>query len=445
MAMKKFFYSKKLASTVLVLGSVMLSLFLGEFCLRMLGYQPSIYKKTDGFEKVDSLIEYKNFTTDELGIYKFSTWVSDSFPKYFDPKSGKIENELLANSLYNIDQIDYVHQSFFRLSDPDAFNTLHWIGTRWYQKDDESTRTANFYRSLLKKVQLSFLDSAIVAYLKKPFNEEGFRSISFKAKCGNKKRILLIGDSFVYGMCARPFYNSFYDILLSEGYCVFNAGIPGTDPAQYAAIAEKYVPLLKPDLVIVCFYPGNDYMQYERKVSSGFPHEHIINAGFLSSNVGGNYYSAEEVYHIYLKHLSIPETTMFNRLCCKSVISTLLWSILAQVGLVEQPCNLAINSMLLGTDKTIITTKKYVDRWNEICTNNGARHINIIIPEYFGKKTGDWLQPNIDIIDSIFEASCIYPDSFSFKNDFPKGDYHFNNTGHKKFAKSLANAIDETD
>ena len=48
------------------------------------------------------------------------------------------------------------------------------------------------------------------------------------------------------------------DIVSRQGYLTFNTGIPGTAPNQYAYLAEKYIPLLDPDIVAVMFFWGNE-------------------------------------------------------------------------------------------------------------------------------------------------------------------------------------------
>jgi hypothetical protein len=64
-----------------------------------------------------------------------------------------------------------------------------------------------------------------------------------------KTKVMLVGDSFAWGMSANPVYNSYADFLLAKGYCVYNLGIIGTDPAQYEAVVKKYTPILQPDVI----------------------------------------------------------------------------------------------------------------------------------------------------------------------------------------------------
>jgi len=69
----------------------------------------------------------------------------------------------------------------------------------------------------------------------------------------------------VWGSHATPIDSCFVDLLDSEEtFLCYNAGVPGTDPAQYAAIADLYVPLLRPDFTVVAVYLANDLMSEPR-------------------------------------------------------------------------------------------------------------------------------------------------------------------------------------
>src|SRR5690606_31822779 len=128
---------------------------------------------------------------------------------------------------------------------PQEFNSLYWRVQYSLYKSQWDSPVFEAYNTIYSSPDTSDeYYTAVKRYLYHPFNKDGFRGIEFKKHRTRCKRILVIGDSFVYGMSAKPFYNSFYDILLSQGYMVYAAGIPGTDPAQYAAIAEKYIPIL---------------------------------------------------------------------------------------------------------------------------------------------------------------------------------------------------------
>lgn len=96
-------------------------------------------------------------------------------------------------------------------------------------------------------------------------NSLGFRDREFDAG-DNKIRIVAIGDSFTFGWgvensCAWP--KVLEEKLASMGHNVevANLGQPGGNPATYVRIAEKAIPILKPQLTVVAVLQGDDLEQ----------------------------------------------------------------------------------------------------------------------------------------------------------------------------------------
>ena len=84
-------------------------------------------------------------------------------------------------------------------------------------------------------------------------NNEGFRTnnINTLLSSPRKNRVLLIGDSFAWGLTAKPIFNCFGDLLDQTEYVVYNTGIPGIGPNQYELAAKTYIPIIKPKYVLV--------------------------------------------------------------------------------------------------------------------------------------------------------------------------------------------------
>lgn len=408
-----------------------------EIILRLLGYQPGVFRKIDGFQKVDSLVFYKNFETDEEGIYKFSKWVSDSLVKYYDPKWGRIANPEVKSALYPIDNLDDIFKCHKYITNPELFNPL--LKTLFFKADWESATLREYRRAL--SVPDDYTDEwhkAVKNYLFRPFNTEGFRSIEFKKHKTKRKRVFIIGDSFVYGMSAFPFYNSFNDFLLAQGYMIYSAGIPGTDPAQYSAIAQKYVPLLKPDLVIVCFFPGNDLMPFMRDPKQNEPHEYVTNAGFYQSNINGKYFNAREAYSQYLVSISIPASeNCVDNVMSQTAISSILWGFLflKDIPPIEVSTPMA---------EQISNTKIYIDKISGVCAAQKIPLAFVVLPNTNAENVNKqkFLEQDTTTLCSIFGHDYYYLSSFELSKHFPKNDYHFNNAGHQLFAEYLKGIID---
>jgi hypothetical protein len=97
-------------------------------------------------------------------------------------------------------------------------------------------------------------------------NSMGFRDREYPIEKESAYRIITIGDSFTYGwgveiddvwskILERELRRAGVDVE------VLNLGRGGAYPASYAQVAKKAVPLLRPDLVIICVLQGDDLAQ----------------------------------------------------------------------------------------------------------------------------------------------------------------------------------------
>jgi hypothetical protein len=97
-------------------------------------------------------------------------------------------------------------------------------------------------------------------------NNLGFRDRDFAVPRSGAKRVLAIGDSFTYGwgVDAENSWPKVMERELRQGGLeieVANLGAPGAGPREYAALAGKAIPLLKPDLVVVAVLQADDLFQ----------------------------------------------------------------------------------------------------------------------------------------------------------------------------------------
>lgn len=97
-------------------------------------------------------------------------------------------------------------------------------------------------------------------------NSSGFRTHEFSIKSPATKRIMLIGDSMIFGMgvddsetvsaCMNSFSGAPRDTV--KKIEVFNLGIPGYNTVQEYAVARDYISKLEPDLLVLGLFVGND-------------------------------------------------------------------------------------------------------------------------------------------------------------------------------------------
>lgn len=97
-------------------------------------------------------------------------------------------------------------------------------------------------------------------------NKLGFRDHEYPLNKKKKQRITVIGDSFTFGWGVNAedcWVKILENDLTKTGLDVevLNLGKGGASPVDYAQIAEKTIPFLKPDLVVVCVLQANDLHQ----------------------------------------------------------------------------------------------------------------------------------------------------------------------------------------
>ena len=257
-------------------------------------------------------------------------------------------------------------------------------------------------------------------------NKEGFRSSEFN-RDSTKKNILFLGDSYTWGSKAEPISNCFVELVKKEGYNVFNTGIPGADPPQYYAIAKEYIPKLRPDIVCLMFYAGNDFISQDRIVEPFKNIFHITNAGWLSPYINNEYIeSPEKVYSYYLnKYLIGKDAPLWQRVISKSVMGTLLLSIpnrLEERKLWQQNTTLAV---------------KYINAINQFCKENNTAFYFFLIPLH--TKINSKMYDNYASIFSNITVNI--PEDISKKDFYPWPNGHLTNEGHAKYAKCILKVI----
>jgi len=123
---------------------------------------------------------------------------------------------------------------------------------------------------------LVFLRHSLVAYstpefhFKARINNLGFRGRDVPAARRTRHRIVTLGDSFTFGwgVDVEDSWPRVLEVRLQERGIdveVANLGQPGGYPAQYAEVAERALPLLRPDLVIVALNQADDLAQTLRE------------------------------------------------------------------------------------------------------------------------------------------------------------------------------------
>jgi hypothetical protein len=108
-------------------------------------------------------------------------------------------------------------------------------------------------------------------------NSQGFKDVEFGAKQGY--RIVGLGDSFAFGVV--PYQQNYLTLLevgLRQKYAgadVLNMGIPATGPKDYLSLFIREGLDLKPDMVLVSLFVGNDLNDPRSKPRPWYSRSHV--------------------------------------------------------------------------------------------------------------------------------------------------------------------------
>ena len=98
-----------------------------------------------------------------------------------------------------------------------------------------------------------------VRHQKHPYrlNSLGLRDEEIEPRTGGERRVLVLGDSFTFGLGVEDAGATFPALLeqrLPGGVEVLNAGLPGSLTGDWVALWEKVAPRFDPDLVLLVFF-----------------------------------------------------------------------------------------------------------------------------------------------------------------------------------------------
>ncbi|MEM7104574.1 MAG: hypothetical protein AAF502_15665 [Bacteroidota bacterium] len=414
-----------LSVTVLVI-----CLTISEIGLRLMGYQSDGIQigKQIWFKTVENLEIYEGLEGDSLGLFRATPKAIYDVNSTVDYHLGKS----IPSSKLEVDPKEYTE--IYSLSQ--VFIDLHL---------ENSDHLLSKKLTALKQKSLtefSTYESALWTYLHRPLNEYGYRSIPFDSTASVAKRVLLIGDSFTFGQVAEPIINGFADLLLASNYMVYNTGMSGTDPTHYQQIAETFIPIIEPDIVIVNFFLGNDVQYYKKEINPGFPAFYPTNAGNLNSNNYGIYLdNAQEAYEANLGSIYTP---MNLGIIGKGLKHTVIGTFFVQsINLSDRLSPLTL-TFLKKYQEEIEFLKSDIPNANEKCQKikeisekHGARFILSIIPDLAGKQ----LTKVEDYSNLFVDQNYVLCPSLTYK-DYNLMNSHFNNEGHRKYAEFLKGLIE---
>jgi hypothetical protein len=288
-------------------------------------------------------------------------------------------------------------------------------------------------------------------------NEQGFRDtinytpeiIDSLKTIAKKKIVMIVGDSYVEGCCPDTVTNSFPDIInRNSKYKVLNLGISGTDPLQYQLVLQKYAPRLKPDIIVVAFYFGNDILTFERSATPyaplTFPFKDNkwlfgVAPNHLSQKLNYSFETAKEAYQFYIDKYTLAgkDRNYIEKVFRYSVICSKLYLYIEHR-----------NSRKLWESKGIVynwdgfdIAHKRLSAIRKVADSLQIKTVFVGIPSPEEATNKENLKEKYKTLFKEIELDV--------PTNLTKEDYdgmnisnHFNNAGHKKYAIFLEQVIE---
>ena len=279
-------------------------------------------------------------------------------------------------------------------------------------------------------------------------NSMGFKDKEFGSKQDSVYRIIGIGDSFAFGVV--PYQNNYLTLLeenlrkQKKNVEVLNMGISSIGPLAYWSILEREGLALKPDMVVVSFFIGNDFKgdlftRRNKFVSYSYLAALVFYLGKLKK-LDSKIYATSQAYCdtcATVNHETYVETQKFW--------GSIYWK----------------NDEILKQGSE--TAAFYFSKIKQVCDNHNIKLLVLLLPnatqidskirsevinrDEKGRKLSDWddTQPNRVWKEKLSELNIKYFDLYdTFKNIpedtilYKPNDTHWNIRGNKLAADGIS-------
>lgn len=258
------------------------------------------------------------------------------------------------------------------------------------------------------------------------YNASGFTGNDLVPSDTDKPTILFIGDSHTFGIDARPIQERrFVSLVERAGYLTYNTGIGGLDVVQYGLIANKYIPELTPDYVVLMLYLGNDINRPPTPVAPG-KHLHF------QTNFGGWVQGYDKYGYSFDSAYEAVDYRLIQQ--CRASMNPTLRSLL--VSRLFHKLYLFYYDHIKSFSKTLVTNNE--NEWiadtladiENLANRNESKFLLFIMPRDDGL-TIDEIENEIQFLRAR-GFNPVYP--VLKRSDFQTRGGHMLNIGHRKYA-----------
>ena len=297
-------------------------------------------------------------------------------------------------------------------------------------------------------------------------NQQGFHDTQDFAASDDldgRTRILVLGDSFTYGLSA-DIGSSYVETIESNlpQSIVWNAGIPGSGTNQALASFQVYAPILQPQLTILGFY-ANDFGDNVLPIDTRL---WLVEEGgriFIRRHYddSGNAISLDEQKEFYYRmHGLDPPASEIERLIGRTRLGSLL---LRMIDIAQG------ESSDTGRRREVEATRRYLRDLRDSAAAQDTALLVLLIPHPYDvaaltssaaspqyvlrsferllrhplPKTGERYQNAAQLMEEL-EIPYLDPiHALDFELDYmPPDDIHWNSAGHQKIGAMLSDCIE---
>ena len=250
-------------------------------------------------------------------------------------------------------------------------------------------------------------------------NAQGLRDDhEYAAEHPGTTRILLVGDSFVFGIgvelqdtLGKQLERALNAARPGQPVEVVAAGVPSYGIDAYALLIERWVPRLRPELVVVALYPGNDLLDYELKATD----PSIVIEGMLVGQRQAWSWNLRR--HSMLAHLLLQNFNPYTRieshrprLPKPEDIAHIFRTIqpwIARIAAAQRPGGPAIAISACYARESVPAWRKGIldaatPPWNEVLAECRRVGLTVLDPK------PAWIEPDLLVRDFFFERDTHY-------------------------------------
>lgn len=256
----------------------------------------------------------------------------------------------------------------------------------------------------------------------------------------DRPRILLLGDSYTFGMSADIGF-SFADLLDAAfpDAVIWNLGHPGAGTNNAIAAFSVYGQILKPHLTILGFY-NNDYDDNLLPIdawlnTTGADGKAVtLRIHKIDDQENVSLFAIEDIEY-WLTYSHYPPETGLER----ALGATQLGSILLRLGRANEP-RMSVDAHFKRRAQVM---RSYLKQLRDAVTAQGSEFLTLLIPSAADLGNPSMRYRLSQDITSSLEIPYLNPASvLDSETDYAPYDIHWNSSGHGKIGQLLSDCIE---